>query len=125
MFHPIRIKAGEVSLIAELDDSATAKAIVDALPIQASGNRWGKEIYFSIPVEQELESDARAEMQVGELGYWPPGKAFCIFFGRTPASTGDQPRAASAVNPIGRVLDDVTALKGVSDGTEVWIERGG
>lgn len=125
MSHPIRIKAGEVSLIAELDDSATAKAIVDALPIQASGNRWGKEIYFSIPVEQELESDARAEMQVGELGYWPPGKAFCIFFGRTPASTGDQPRAASAVNPIGRVLDDVTALKGVSDGTEVWIERGG
>ena len=121
MFHPIRIKAGEVSLIAELDDSATAKAIVDALPIQASGNRWGKEIYFSIPVEQELESDARAEMQVGELGYWPPGKAFCIFFGRTPASTGDQPRAASAVNPIGRVLDDVTALKGVSDGTEVWM----
>ena len=123
MSHPIRIRAGNVSLAAEFDDSATAKAIVDALPIQASGNRWGEEIYFSIPVEQELESDARADMQVGELAYWPPGKAFCIFFGRTPASTGEQPRAASAVNPIGRVLDDVTPLKEVSDGTEVRIER--
>ena len=90
MGQSIRITAGDVTLAAELNDSPTAAAIVEALPIEASGSRWGEEIYFSIPVEGQLAPDARADMAVGELAYWPPGNAFCIFFGLTPASDGGQ-----------------------------------
>ena len=123
MGHSIRITAGDVTVAAELNDSQTAKAILASLPIQASGNTWGDEIYFSIPVEEQLSDDARADMELGELAFWPPGAAFCIFFGPTPASDDDQPRAASPVNPIGRVLDDVEPLKSVPNGAQVRIEQ--
>jgi hypothetical protein len=123
MGHSIRITAGDASLAAELNDSPTAAAVLASLPIEASGNRWGEEIYFAIPVQEKAASDARADMEVGELGYWPPGAAFCIFFGPTPASEGDQPRAASPVNPIGRIVEDVEPLKAVPDGAKVTIEK--
>jgi len=119
----IRIIAGDVSVAAELNDSPSAAAILDALPIEASGSRWGEEIYFSIPVKEQAAPDARADMEVGELAYWPPGNAFCIFFGPTPASDGDEPRAASPVNPIGRIVDDVEPLKNIPDGAMVRIEK--
>jgi hypothetical protein len=119
----ITITAGEVSASAELFDSPTADALWEALPIEAAANTWGDEIYFGIPVTADEEADARADVAVGELGYWPPGHAFCIFFGRTPASTGDAPRAASPVNVIGRVLGDATAFRRVRSGTTVRIER--
>jgi hypothetical protein len=120
----IRITAGSVTAEAELNDSPTAQAIWEALPITARGNRWGKEIYFSIPVRQDQAEDARADMAVGELGYWPPGTAFCIFFGRTPASIDDKPRAASPVNPIGQIVGDATAFAHVRDGETVTLEKG-
>ena len=119
----IRITAGEVSAEAVLNDSPTATKIWEALPIEGRGNTWGEEIYFSIPVEAKPERDAREIVAVGELGYWPPGSAFCIFFGRTPASTDDRPRAASAVNIIGKVLGDATVFKAVASGTKVRLER--
>ena len=119
----IRITAGEVSAEAVLNDSPTATQIWEALPIEGRGNTWGEEIYFSIPVEAKPERDAREIVAVGELGYWPPGTAFCIFFGRTPASTDDRPRAASAVNIIGRIQGDATAYKSVASGTRVRLER--
>lgn len=120
----ILITVEETRLRAELNDTPTARAIYDALPIEAPGNRWGEEIYFEIPVDEPLAADATEEVQVGDLGYWPPGKAFCIFFGRTPASTGDEPRAASPVNRIGAVLDDATMLTDVPHGAQVRLERG-
>jgi len=123
MAQSIRITAGDVSLAAELNDSPSAAAILAALPIEASGSRWGEEIYFSIPVKEKAAPDARADMEVGELAYWPPGNAFCIFFGPTPASDGDAPRAASPVNPVGHVVDDATALTSVPDGATVRIEE--
>ena len=82
MSQAILINAGNVQVEAELNSSPTAKAVFDALPITASGNRWGEEIYFEIPVNEELELDATDEVALGELGYWPPGRAFCIFFGQ-------------------------------------------
>ena len=100
----IRIKFGKLVMEAELNDSPTAQAIVAALPIKAKAKCWGEEIYFRIPVSKEEMVDARAEMEVGELAYWPPGQAFCIFFGPTPASSDDRPQAASPANPIGRIL---------------------
>jgi hypothetical protein len=123
MSHTIRITAGGIELEAELDDSATALAIADVLPLSTAGNRWGDEIYFEIPVSVPLARDAVADVNVGDLGYWPPGKAFCIFFGPTPASTGDTPRAASPVNRIGRVRGDVKMLTRVDDGAEVRLEK--
>ena len=118
----ITITAGSVSARAELNDSRTATAIWDALPITARANTWGDEIYFSIPVRLG-EENGREVMSMGELGYWPPGHAFCIFFGRTPASRGQEIRAASAVNPIGRVLGDARAFTAVRDGDTVTLAR--
>jgi hypothetical protein len=118
----IKITAGQIQVEAELNDSSTAKSIVDALPIRAKGNRWGDEIYFRIPVEAGLEESAREVLEAGELGYWLSGRAFCIFFGPTPASRGDEIRAASAVNIIGKIKGDLSVLPGVPDGAEVLIE---
>ncbi len=123
MSHQIQITAGDVRLRAELNDSATARAIYGALPISGKGNRWGDEIYFAIPVDEPLAPDATENVEVAELGYWPPGKAFCIFFGPTPVSPGDEPRAASAVNRIGKVTDNVRPLTEVRHGTEVRLDR--
>jgi hypothetical protein len=119
----IRIIAAKVSVEAILNDSPTATKVWDALPIDGRGSTWGEEIYFSIPVEAKQEKDAREVVAVGELGYWPPGSAFCIFFGRTPASTDEKPRAASAVNILGRVQGDATVFKAVPSGARVRLER--
>jgi hypothetical protein len=121
----IVISCGDLSVNAELNTSPTAVKIWDALPIEGMANTWGDEIYFGISVVAEGESDARADVAVGELGYWPPGRAFCIFFGPTPTSTGDEPRAASPVNIIGMVTEDATQFKSVRDGEIVSISKAG
>ena len=118
----IVITAGNITLEAELNDSATAQAVAEALPIEAAANCWGDEIYFSIDVEASAEPDAGDVVEVGDLAFWPPGNAFCIFFGPTPVSRSGECRAASAVNVIGRVHGDPTALRGVRDGASVTIE---
>ena len=119
---PIRITAGPVQLNAQLNDTETARAIWEALPISEPAGTWGDEIYFGIPVEAELEAGQEV-VEMGDLGYWPPGNAFCIFFGRTPASRGDEIRPASAVTVIGKVAGDATLFKQVKPGTPVAIER--
>ena len=119
----IIISAGDVSLPAELNDSPTARQIWEALPIEGRANTWGDEIYFEIPVAAGQEPGARADVEVGELGYWPVGHAFCIFFGPTPVSTDERPRAASLVNILGRVLGDATQFRAVQAGTQVRITR--
>ncbi len=123
MSEEIVLKVGSNVFEAELNDSVTGKAIYGALPIRAKGQRWGGEIYFDIPVSCELEEDSREVLEEGELGYWPPGKAFCIFFGPTPASGGDEIRAASAVNIVGRMKGNLSGLWDVPDGAEVFIEK--
>ena len=119
----ITITASDISAAAELFEGPTADAIWEALPLEAAANTWGDEIYFAIPVMADEEPEARAGVAVGDLGYWPPGHAFCIFFGRTPASSGDAPRAASPVNVIGRVLGDATAFRRVRSGARVRLTR--
>jgi len=121
----VTITAGSVTMEAELNDSSTARMIWGALPITGRANTWGDEIYFEIPVRVEQAPDARADVEVGELGYWPVGRAFCIFFGPTPASTGDQPRAASPVNVVGHVLGDAAAFRQVDAGAMVTLVVGG
>lgn len=122
----IVISAGSVRAEAELNDSSCAQAIYQALPITARASTWGQEIYFAIPVECSEAADAREKMVVGELAYWPPGNAFCIFFGPTPASGRDGvPRAASPVNPVGKLLGDAGALRQVRDGEKITIDLPG
>jgi len=123
MSNKIKIKAGNVEAEAVLNDSPTAKKIYEALPIEARGNSWGEEIYFAIPVKSSLEKDAKELVEVGDLGYWPSGSAFCIFFGPTPVSRGNEVRPASAVNVIGKVSGDAKAFKKVADGAKVRIEK--
>jgi hypothetical protein len=118
----IVITAGSASAEAVLTDSATAAAVWDALPFSVAADTWGDEIYFSIPVKAKPESP-RETVQIGDLGYWPPGSAFCIFFGRTPASRGDEIRPASPVNVFGRVVGDATVFGKVRAGTPVRVER--
>ena len=118
----IRIVVGGVVLKADLNDSPTALKVGEILPFRGPFNTWGEEIYFSIPVDAELDETAQEEVALGDLGYWPTGKAFCIFFGLTPASTGDKIVPASAVNIIGRVRDDVTLLKDVMEEQEIRLE---
>ena len=118
----IRITAGAVKADATLDDSATARAVWDALPLAVAGQTWGDEIYFSIPVTVGPESP-RETVAMGDLAFWPPGTAFCIFFGPTPASRGDEIRPASAVNVFGRVEGDPGVFKRVRSGTTVRVER--
>ena len=118
----IRIKAGTAQVTAELNNTKTAQAIWEALPIKSQGDRWGDEIYFSIPVSLEAEN-AQEVVSMGDLGYWPPGTAFCIFFGPTPMSRGEEIRPASPVNVFGKIIGDAKVLKQVAPGAEITIER--
>lgn len=114
--------SGEV--FAEFTDESpnTAQAIWDALPLEAKADTWGDEIYFSIPVEAEAENPKEV-VGMGDLGYWPPGNAFCIFFGPTPMSRGDEIRPASPVNVFGKVEGDPRVFKSVASGDPIRIEK--
>ena len=122
MTKTLRIVAGSVSARATLDDSRTARAVWAALPIEAAAQTWGDEIYFPVPVNLP-EDEAQAVVALGDLGYWPPGRAFCIFFGPTPASRVDECRPASPVNVVGRIEGDPTTFREVRAGTRVRLER--
>jgi len=119
----IKIIAGSVEAEAILNESSTAQKIWQALPLEARTNVWGEEIYFAILVKAPLEKGAQELVEVGDLGYWPPGNAFCIFFGPTPVSQGDEVRAASAVNLIGKISGEAKVFKKVPSGAKVRIER--
>jgi uncharacterized protein len=119
----IRIIAGDVSAGAELNESPTAGAIWEALPIEATASTWGDEIYFDIGISPPADA-SREVVDLGDLGFWPPGSAFCVFFGPTPMSRGDEIRPASAVTVVGRVAGDCRIFKKVRAGTQVRLERG-
>ena len=118
----IKIKIGNLSVKAELNNTLTAQKIAEILPLTASFSTWGEEIYFSIPVTSELDESAKEKVELGDLGYWPTGKAFCIFFGPTPMSGPGEIIPASAVNIVGKVLDDPKKFLEVMGVNEVTIE---
>ena len=119
----ISISAGDVSVTAVLNDSRTANLLWEALPLEASANTWGDEIYFRIAVQADEDDGASDVVEMGAVAYWPPGQALCLFFGSTPASRGDEIRAASAVNVMGAIDGDATVLKQVRSGTRVVVEK--
>ena len=118
----IRIVAGEVEATAELNSTATAQAIWEALSIKGRASLWGDEIYFSIPLSLHLENGQEL-VSMGDLGYWPEGNAFCIFFGATPVSQGNDIRPASPVTVFGKIKGDATILKKVATGTEITVSN--
>ncbi len=119
----IRIRAGAVTVTATLDDSPTADAVWDALPITGQVQTWGDEIYFSIPVEAAEADNAQATVDKGAVAYWPPGSALCLFWGPTPMSRGDEIRPASPVNVLGTMDGDPTVLAQAPYGAEIVVER--
>ena len=122
MERKIIIEFNSLSFEGLLNDSNTSNLIWDSLPINSSVSTWGDEIYFSIPVNEE-EEDAKEVVELGDLGFWPPGNAFCIFFGLTPASSQGEIRPASPVNIIGSINGGLDALKQVNPGESVKISR--
>ena len=122
MKRQIILEAGSVKAKAEIDDSKTADAIWKALPINGTANLWGDEIYFEIPVEMKLEN-GKELVSAGDLGYWPTGSCFCIFFGPTPMSKGNEIRPASAVNVFGKVVGDAKVFKQVKENESIIIEK--
>ncbi len=119
----ILISVENLSVPAELNNTSTAKKILEALPLKGIVNVWGEEIYFEIPLETDLEPEAKADVEVGTLAYWPSGPAFCIFFGLTPVSTDEKPRAYSPVNIVGHILGDSAQFKTISNGSKILITR--
>ena len=119
----ILIKVENIEIEAELNNSKTAEKIWELLPIEGRVNTWGDEIYFSIGSKIALEEDSSEVVSIGDLAYWPPGEAFCIFFGATPASYGNGIRAASAVNIFGKIIGDARVFKKIRAGTKIWIEE--
>ncbi|NVM56647.1 MAG: hypothetical protein HWN51_00795 [Desulfobacterales bacterium] len=122
---PLTITAGPLKLSAELNDLPTAKALLSLLPLEISMSRWGDEYYGDCGINVQPSQDAREVMEIGELAVWPVGNALCIFFGPTPASQGNEPRAASPVNPVGRLLDDPQPLRALGRTIQLRIEISG
>lgn len=119
----IRIEADGVRVYAVLASTPTAEAVWDALPLEGKVQRWGEEIYFDARLEVSLEKEARTQVKVGEIGFWPGGPSIAIFFGPTPASRGPEPAAASLVNVFGRITGDASRLGRVREGARVRISR--
>ena len=122
MANQIILRTGKMSMKAELNDTDISKKILEKLPIKAKVNTWGDEIYFPIPVKSQNENGVTV-VQLGDLGFWPPSSCFCIFFGKTPISTGNEIRPASEVTLIGKLLGNPKEWKVVQDGEEILIER--
>lgn len=123
MERKIKIISGSLELGGLLYGTPTADAVWESLPLHASANTWGDEIYFSIPVQKTLEPDARDVVEAGDMGYWPSGAAFCIFFGPTPVSRAGEIRPASAVNVFGKVTGKAGLLKKITDGAAITITK--
>jgi hypothetical protein len=120
----IQIRSKDIIIKAELFDNKTTEKIEEILPIRRNANRWGGEIYFELPVHSDLDDTAKEVVEIGDIGFWPSGDAFCIFFGKTPASVGEEIRPASAVNVIGKVTSEINILKKIPDGAELVLSKG-
>ena len=98
-------KVGDIEVESEFNDTETSRRLLAAMPIESSGNYWGSEFYFQVPVRAPRERDATDVVEPGTVAYWTAGHCLCLFWGPTPASRRDECRAASDVNIVGRVLN--------------------
>jgi len=122
MAHALTIRGGEIRLTVELDSGPTAEKLLSCLPFEARASLWGDEVYFRIPVSAGLEDGAHEVVEVGDVCYWPEGEAMCLFFGPTPASACDEPRAASAVTVLGKVTGGLEDIGRIASGETLIVE---
>ena len=117
----LRVIVDGTELAAEWTDECpeTRAAIERALPLEGEATRCGDELYVETAVDVPAEN-ARAEVERGSLAYWPRGNVVCLFWGPTPASTGDEPRATSPVNVFGHA--DVSEFQPDAGGATLRIE---
>src|SRR3989338_1237560 len=118
----IKIFFGHHEIEANLENTKTAKAVYNALPLDGAASRWGNEIYFAIPVSLKAEKGATENVEEGDIAYWPEGRCFCVFFGKTPASSGNQIRAASKVSIFGKIKD-VSKFHEIKDHDLIIVEK--
>ena len=119
----IIISTKNLRMEAILAEGGSADIFWNTLPITGQANTWGDEIYFNVNLQMPLDDNASDIVESGDIAFWPPGSAFCIFFGRTPASLGDEVRAASAVNVLGKIDGDEREFRSVPSGEEVRLEQ--
>ena len=119
----IIISTENLRMEAILAEGSSADIFWNTLPITGRANTWGDEIYFNVNLQMPLDDNASDIVESGDIAFWPPGSAFCIFFGRTPASLGDEVRAASAVNVLGKIDGDEREFRSVPSGEEVRLEQ--
>jgi hypothetical protein len=122
MANMISIKAGTIQVQAELNNTRTAKSLFRAMPMKAQVDTWGDEIYFDVPLSMEIE-DGGEVVEMGAVAYWPDGPSLCLFFGRTPASRGNEIRSASPVTILGRIVGDPKVLRAVRSGAGITVEK--
>ena len=111
----------KLSIEGELNDSPTSKALINSLPIEGISQIWGDEIYFSTSISKENDDWAKETVDLGDIAFWPPGNAICLFFGPTPVSSGDEIRPASATNVMGKIIGDLEELKTINSGDNVKV----
>lgn len=107
----------------ELNGNKAAEALKQMLPLSLGMSRWGDEYYGGLPGKIPAKDEMTDAFEVGEIAYWPPGNAFCIFFGPTPASMGDEPRMASPGILFGRIAaGNVKKLKAMAGSVSCSLE---
>ena len=121
--HNINLKFPSYTINIKLRSTKTANAIKNILPFKSIVKTWGEEIYFEIPIEEnlDLENDAKDIINVGEIAYWVEGKCIAIGYGKTPISKGNEIKLAARTNIWGDANLNVERLKNIKDGDEVII----
>lgn len=120
--YEIEITLGEITTRAWLDTSDTAHKILEAAPITSIINIWGKEIYFSVPLKKDLENGTDT-VCFGDIAYWPPAKAVCIYLGETPISHYGRIKPLTPVEVIGRVENPELLLKRAQQGQIICMKK--
>jgi len=119
----IVIETGGKRIEVWLNNTQAAKELMEKLPIESRANIWGEEVYFYIKPKLTQDKDAKQEVRVGDFAYWPPGPGLCLFFGKTPASKGNEPRAANPVTVIGQVVSSIEDLKKIKNKDKITVRR--
>lgn len=121
----VLIQAGDVAIRARLLNTPTAEQIWNALPIYASAQTWGPEVYFRTSVTAGPEPGARDVVHPGEIVFWPDGGSIAIAFGPTPLSKDGELRLTSPCNIWAMALDDVVQLRSVHAGETIAVVEAG
>jgi hypothetical protein len=118
----IRIAWGSGEVTADLRETPTVKQLLKALPNTSRAQTWGEEVYFQLPVQASLETDARQVVEPGAVCFWVEGSSLALPYGRTPASQGDEPRLVTRCNVLGKIQGDPRQLGKVKEGESIRVE---